>query len=176
MVGINEYTGNVGYPNLTGAVDDANAFEDFLKRRLAVPAKNIRSLRDEQATRDAIMDAFIFLRDTETTPGQAAQMIFYYAGHGAQDDIPREWKDWITPTGRIEMLCPSDIGATKLVNRDGKIEEEVVPRIPDRTISALLNQIAQKKGEHIVSVGCILSITLINIDSPCCSDNHSRLL
>lgn len=147
VVGINRYTGDAGYPDLTGAVDDANAFEQFLLRRLQVPKGNIRSLRDGEASREGIIQAFFFLRDTKTPAGKDCQIIFYYAGHGAQEDIPKEWKDWKTPTGRIEMLCPSDIGTRKP-------GEETVPGIPDRTISALLNQISQKKGDHIVSAMC----------------------
>lgn len=119
-----------------------------------MPKKNICSLRNEQASRDGILNAFSFLRDTDITPQTECEIIIYYAGHGAQEETPEEWKDWYTPTGRIEMLCPSDIGARKTFASKGVCVEEVVPGIPDRTISALLNQISEKKGNHIVRGPC----------------------
>ncbi|KJA14574.1 hypothetical protein HYPSUDRAFT_195003 [Hypholoma sublateritium FD-334 SS-4] len=152
VIGINKYTGSADYTDLTGAVDDANSVEHFLTSRLQVPKKNICSLRDEQASRDGIMRAFFFLRDTDIAPRTDCEIIIYYAGHGAQEDTPEEWKDWYTPTGRIEMLCPSDIGARKTFAKNGVCVDEVVPGIPDRTISALLNQISERKGNHITVI------------------------
>lgn len=126
---------------------DADAFEGYLKTHLNVPAENIRSLRDEHASRKAIISAFLWVRDHPAYKKDEAAVIIYFAGHGAQTDTHPEWADsnWITAAGEIGMLCPSDIGA--LADR----ERGVVGGITDRTISALLNQIADQKGNNIVS-------------------------
>ncbi|KAF9474960.1 hypothetical protein BDN70DRAFT_884284 [Pholiota conissans] len=146
VIGINRYTGNVfEYNNLTGAVGDADAFERFLTTRLQVPRENIRSLRDEEASRDGILHGFYFLRDNQKYKKNEAEIIIYYAGHGAQESIPVDWTGWYTPTGRIEMLCPSDIGTQKTDAKSGKF---TVVGIPDRTISSLLNQISSRQGNH----------------------------
>ncbi|KAF9527415.1 caspase domain-containing protein [Crepidotus variabilis] len=160
VVGINEYP-QTRYPSLRGAVRDADAFEDYLMHHLNVPASNITSLRNGQATRRGILAGFeSLLNDRKYARGECAVVIFY-AGHGAQTNIPEEWGNWSTATGRIEQLCPCDIG-TKAQTDKG--EEEEVDGIPDRTISALLNKIAKAKGSNI---------TLI-LDC-CCSAGINRL-
>ena len=145
VIGINEYT---SLPCLRGAVADAIAFENFLKDDLKVPPANITSLRNEQASRESIISELISLRDKSPYSKDEAAIIIFYAGHGAHTKIPKKWEleGWNTSNGRVEMLCPSDIGC--LVNG----EESVIEGIPDRTISVVLNQIAKSKGNNIVSV------------------------
>ncbi|KAF8873800.1 hypothetical protein CPB84DRAFT_1817961 [Gymnopilus junonius] len=151
VVGINDYASQ-DYENLNGAVGDADAFEAFLKFRLQVPESNILSLRDEAASRDAIISSFGWFRDDPRYRRNEVAMVFYYAGHGAQSQKPDEWDDWVTPTGNIEMLCPSDIGV--LINPNNpqvdQEEAEVVQGIPDRTISVLLNEVSNVKGNNII--------------------------
>ena len=119
-----------------------------MKNSLNVPAANITNLRDEQASRASILSAFDSLRDNPTYKKDEAAIIIFYAGHGAYTPVPEEWerKGYITGNGRIEMLCPSDIGCP--VNG----EESVIEGIPDRKISVLLNQISNAKGNNIVSM------------------------
>ena len=147
VIGINRYTSPT-VPCLRSAVADADAFENFLKDCLNVPDANIINLRDEQASRASILSAFISLEDNVKYYKDEAAIIIFYAGHGAQTKIPKKWEleGWNTSNGRVEMLCPSDIGCP--VN--GK--ESVIEGIPDRTISVVLNQIAKSKGNNIVSV------------------------
>ena len=49
------------------------------------------------------------------------------------------------------MLCPSDIGCPITTTNDEECED-VIPGIPDRTISVLLNHISDVKGNNIVSM------------------------
>jgi hypothetical protein len=149
IIGINHYESRE-YDNLAGAVADANAFEEFLTQQLKVPQTNIRSLRNEQASRKAIIDAFYWLRDNVTYKKNEPAIIFYFAGHGAQTSKPRGWEDWVTTTGQIEMLCSSDIGMPVTSCSPGDEPEEVVQGIPDRTISMLLNHISDIKGNNLV--------------------------
>ncbi|KDR77353.1 hypothetical protein GALMADRAFT_66422 [Galerina marginata CBS 339.88] len=155
VIGINEYSGP-DYDNLSGAAGDADAFEAFLTGRMDVPKDNIRSLRDQQATREEIIKSFLWLQDNNKYKKNEAAMIFYFAGHGAQTEKPDEWDDWVTTTGNIEMLCPSDIGMpTSTVtecNGNGDRDHKTVPGIPDRTISLLLNHISDCKGNNITVI------------------------
>lgn len=164
VIGINKYTLQTE-SCLEGAVLDADAVEDFLKRYLNVPDTNIISLRDEQASRASILLAFSSLRDDVKYKKDEAAIIIYFAGHGAQVDKPEEWQDWDTSSGRIEMLCPSDMGC---YNQEGV----VIPGIPDRTIAVLLNHISDVKGNNIVSLFLILQeLNLIAVE-----DSHFGLL
>lgn len=152
IIGINRYISDE-YPDLTGATHDADAFGNYLQNRLKVPPQNIYSLRDEQASRKGIISSFTWLRDNPAYQRDESAIIFYFAGHGGQTQKPAEWDDWITPTGNIEMLCPSDIGT--LTGNNGvytqPAQKAIVTGIPDRTISVLLSQIADAKGNNIVS-------------------------
>lgn len=105
-------------------------------------------MRDEQASRAAILSAFVSLKDNAKYQKDEAAIIIYYAGHGAQTDKPKNWQDWVTGSEHIEMLCPSDIGCTTSVNG----EDVIIQGIPDRTISVLLNHISDVKGNNIVSM------------------------
>ena len=152
VIGINKYTSPKGdFSCLQGAVADADAFEDYLRQYLNVPDKNITSLRDEQASRASILSSFISLRDDIKYQKDEAAIIIYFAGHGAQIEKPEEWQDWATSGEHIEMLCSSDIGCPIGAVNDEECED-VVPGIPDRTISVLLNDISDIKGNNIVSM------------------------
>ena len=107
-------------------------------------------MRDEKASRMEILSSFVRLKYNEDYKKNEAAIIIYYAGHGAQTNKPEGWQDWKTSSGCIEVLCPSDIGrpTTKWVN--GRKHQDVIRGIPDRTISALLNQISDTKGNNIV--------------------------
>ena len=149
VIGINKYASPT-QPCLQGAVKDADTFENFLKGRLSVPDSNIINLRDEEASRASILSAFVSLRDNTKYKKNEAAIIIYYAGHGARINKPEEWQDWPTSDQHIELLCPSDI-CCPIISANGEESEEVVPGIPDRTISVLLNQISDVKGNNIVS-------------------------
>jgi hypothetical protein len=134
VIGIDEYT---TAPLLTGAVADANEVQRYLEHDLKVPSYQIRNLRNEEATRDAIIQAF---RALQTRPGikRGDPILIYYAGHGAEANAPPGW-DAGGP--KIQTILPQNY-CTEAGN-------EVYP-IPDRTVGALLNSIAEEKGDNIV--------------------------
>ncbi|CAA7268645.1 unnamed protein product [Cyclocybe aegerita] len=129
------------YTNLNGAVADANHFESYL-RGLGTTIIDIISLRN--ASRWDILNGFRSLQNNYPNWKEDAAIIVFYAGHGARTAKPKEWVDWETSTGEVEMLCPSDIGML-----DGP---SVVEGIYDRTISALLNQLAAAMGPNITLI------------------------
>lgn len=120
--------------------------------RLKALPKNIISLRDAahrkgdqgEATRHGILKAFEDLEKmTEATADPC--IIIFYAGHGAHIERPQGWEPYTTDRDLIELLCPSDMGSA---TADGR----VVEGIPDRKICDLLNSLADKRGNNIVSL------------------------
>ncbi len=142
VIGIDEYE-FVEMQDLHGAVRDAQEFNSYLLNDRGVPEANIISLRNQEATRTAIIGAFRQLEDNpRITPGEVA-IIIYFAGHGAVAHKPFEWTDWETPDDIVEMLCPADIN-------HGLYREHRVEGIPDRTLSRLLLDLSKAKGNNIV--------------------------
>jgi len=132
-------------------VEDADKFEKFLLEKLEVPSSHIISLRDEKATRAAILEGFNTMRDdVKIIKGEDPAMIIYFAGHGARVAKPPAWNDWESNTGQIEMLCPSDIN-TMIVGEEEKIGRRV-DGIPDRTISVLLNLLSDVRGDNVTLI------------------------
>lgn len=137
-IGINDYT----YPTekwgkLKGAVPDANAMEEYLRKYLKVPSNQIINLRDKEATRENIIDAFHSLR-LNTGIRYHDPILIYYAGHGGEVNLGEEV---------IQFLVPVDYCAGK------------TSPIPDRAIAALINGIADAHGNNIVS--CQLQLTVL---------------
>ncbi|KZS96860.1 hypothetical protein SISNIDRAFT_534021 [Sistotremastrum niveocremeum HHB9708] len=143
IIGINQYQ-NV--KQLTGAVADSEAVENFLKDELSVPAKRIVTLRDSAATRDAIIRA---IQSLATNPDieKNDPIVIYYAGLGASVKKPTGWDDWISLDNKVELLCPYDLGAPP-----DAVEYDPQLGIPDRTIAALLTKISAEKGDNITVV------------------------
>ncbi|KAK0484890.1 caspase domain-containing protein [Armillaria novae-zelandiae] len=145
-IGINTYKSETfRSEDLQGAVNDANKFDEYLCTDLGTPKENIISLRNEEATRSAIINGFRSLERNPNIVKDMAAVIIYYAGHGAVAQKPVEWKDWETPDDTIEMLCPFDIGS-----QDDN--DMVVDGIPDRTISQLLLDLSTAKGNNITMI------------------------
>jgi hypothetical protein len=139
VVGINVYQRSPEYPILKAAVADADAIESFLLKRLKALPQNIISLRDGEATRQGILSAFSRLEENTAATVNPC-IIIYYAGHGAGGPSSDGWE---TDRHITEQLCPSDLGTV--------VDGQVVEGIPDRVICALLNSLAKKRGNNIVS-------------------------
>ena len=118
-------------------MNDADSVEEYLKEDLSVPPSHIRSLRDEAATRAAIIQGFMDLRsDEQIKPGDP--ILIFYAGHGAETDVNGGKGE---EGEKIQMIVPCDYSQ----GVDG------VDGIPDRTINALLEGLAREKGDNIVT-------------------------
>jgi len=121
----------------------------FLKTFVGVDENRIESLYDEQATRNNIIQKIRLLACCkDITPGDP--ILIFYAGHGGEADPPEGWPVG-GPTKRIQMLLPYDF-----VPRTTK--SEVGQGIPDITLSILLTQLAEAKGNNIVRVTMALFI------------------
>lgn len=105
------------------------------------------------ATRQRILDGFEELEKiTEGTSNP--RIIIFYAGHGGQVERPEEWEAYTTDYDKIEILCPSDIGAEQ---EDGG----VVEGIPDKLVGTLLARLARERGNNIVSLSSIHTIKIL---------------
>jgi hypothetical protein len=134
IIGINSYN-EVG--PLHGAVPDALSVKDYLENSLKVPTHQIHMLLDKSASRSAIIEAFKSFRGDRRI--QEGDPIFiYFAGHGGELLLPES-----EVGSKIQLLVPQDCCATP---------EKKIPAIPDRTIGSLIAQIAEKKGDNIVSL------------------------
>ncbi|PBK84033.1 hypothetical protein ARMGADRAFT_1088731 [Armillaria gallica] len=147
IIGINSYQ---CVPKLGGAVPDADRFATFLRAELGIPPDGIKNLRDEQATRSAVIGELTALKDNTQIVKDKTAIIIYYAGHGAKAEMPAhsDWIDWHTSDGNIELLCPVDTDMT-LRTTAGSAKVEA---IPDRTISCLLQDVSNAKGNNITLI------------------------
>lgn len=106
-------------------IADAKGFEEVLLATFSVPKENIQVLCGSSATRAEIVDAFARLRvDQRIRPGDA--IFIYYSGHSAVSD-------------RAAFILPYDF------------DERNVTGIPFRDIGRLVENIANAKGNNIVS-------------------------
>ncbi|KAI0319917.1 caspase domain-containing protein [Amylostereum chailletii] len=152
IVGIDKYAFG-GIPTLYGAVADAEAIANYVKTQLQVPEDHIIRLHDAGATRAAIINAFRFMageikhRDSipnafkfKAEPQKDDPILIYYAGHGSTALRPRSWT---MENEEIQLIVPYD--CTKENSRS-------VDAIPDRTLNALLQKLAEAKGDNITVI------------------------
>lgn len=146
IIGIDEYKSH-RINNLRGAAPDADAIADYLGHELHVPPHQIVNLRNEEATRSAIIRELRALRLRDSIR-QDDPILIFYAGHGATAPAPPGWD---TGSDKISLIVPYDCF---IPGEDG---QQAQP-IPDRTIGAILHELAEKtddagqaKGDNIVS-------------------------
>lgn len=149
VIGIDSYP---NLPTLAGAVADADATAGFLTDDMWVPLDHIINLRNGSATREAIINAIVRL-STDARIERGDPIIIYFAGYGVSVHAPAG-----TGAERIQAICPYDQG---MVKSDG----QVYP-IPDRTICALVNNLASKKGDNITLIFDACYSTLASSQRP----------
>src|SRR5271166_1041051 len=98
MVAIDNYP--AGIPSLRGCGNDIEAFAAYLADRVdkdkgAVLA--VKTLKDQDATRDAVITAF---RSHLGQAGADDVALFYYSGHGSQEQTPEEL--WALEPDRLD--------------------------------------------------------------------------
>jgi metacaspase-1 len=101
LVGINDYP----HQPLRGCINDVQDVFEFLQVDRGFVASEIRTLRDGQATRAAILHE---LRALAAVSVRGDTLVFYFCGHGAQ--LPT--RDPNEPDGLDEVLCPVDFDWT----------------------------------------------------------------
>ncbi|KAG9090737.1 hypothetical protein FRC06_000897 [Ceratobasidium sp. 370] len=141
IIGINAYQ---KLKPLTGAVADGTAMQEFLTTDLKVPPNHIINLRDSQATREGIVQAFRRIRD-DPRIHKGDPILIFYAGHGGLGTAPPEWKEKYG-YDEIQVIFPYDYSLAQPGSK------EPVNCIPDRTIGILLNELAVAKGDNVTVI------------------------
>ena len=148
VISINVYK-SPSIPNLSGCINDGKDLYDYLtKGPLAVPHQNILTLYNESASRDNILAAFRSHLIHNDRISQDDLIIVFYAGHGDSVEV----HGWNTDGRKVETICPYDLTAFSPDDITAPDIEPATPifAIPDRTINALMRQLAKAKGDNIV--------------------------
>ncbi|KDR85802.1 hypothetical protein GALMADRAFT_109268 [Galerina marginata CBS 339.88] len=140
IIGIDVYESD-DFPRLRGAVRDALAYKSYLTDHLVVREDQIKMLINKQASRLSILLALKSIKE-DSRIKEGDPIFIFYAGHGSEVEAPSNW-DSGSPKCKIQMLVPQDYSP---------VEGSEVPGIPDRTIGALLEDIAEVKGNNITVV------------------------
>jgi pimeloyl-ACP methyl ester carboxylesterase len=133
LIGIDEY---VNVSDLRGCVNDVEALQIFLLNQLNVPENQIRVLTNTEAKRANILQAFQeFLIDNADIK-KGDQLLFHYSGHGSRmlDTSGLE------ADGYNETLVPHDARSPGVYD------------ISDKTLAALLDRLAETKGDNITVI------------------------
>lgn len=141
LIGINKYV----YPwwELQGCVNDVELMRSLLQESFGFPPENITLLRDEEATREAILAEFEAL--VEAT-GSDDVVVIHYAGHGSQ----MKDREGDEPDGMDETILPHDTGRAPDENRD----------ITDDEIHEVLLQLGEKTPYITLVFDCCHSGTI----------------
>ncbi|PVG04721.1 hypothetical protein CPB86DRAFT_13179 [Serendipita vermifera] len=139
LIGIDKYQSD-RWQELQGGIADAKAMQGYLEKDLAIPSCRIRTLHGEEATRGAIVNELRYLKDNPSIkPGDS--ILIFYAGHGDATAAPEGWGQL---GEEIQLLVPYD--------GDTEQNGEKIYGIPDRTICALLEDVARVKGDDITVI------------------------
>jgi hypothetical protein len=113
------------WPNLHGAVNDADAMQAVLRARYGFRADHIRVLRNEEATRARILHETRAWLVQAAAPGDVS--VFFYAGHGSQVRNSRSTE----LDGMDETIVPTDANLGH-------------PDIRDKELRVLFNEAVDK--------------------------------
>ena len=110
IIGIDKYQ-NV--QNLNYAVKDAESIQDILVNTFDFPEGNVTLLKNEDATKQNIIQAF---SDITTKAEESDRVLIYFAGHGDTDDLPDGGEmGYLLPVdGNDENLYVSSIAMDEL--------------------------------------------------------------
>jgi hypothetical protein len=108
VVGISQYE---HVPKLSWAHQDAQMFKDYLEGSLRIPSDNITLLQDGRAKASEVKSAVEIAINKARKLGKQGTFIFFFSGHGFQDNIPSTER--------------SHTGSTFLVLHDGKLNSPV---------------------------------------------------
>ena len=130
LVGIDAYPTPI--PPLQGCVNDIKSFQEYLSGRVNQDGYqlHVRTLLDGDATRQGVIDGF---RQHLAQAGSEDVAIFYYAGHGAQENTPPEF--WTVEPDRLDetLVCydSRSPGGWDLADKElGKLIAEVAKKDP----------------------------------------------
>ena len=138
LVGIDAYTHPI--PPLQGCVNDIRAISEYLQGRVtqADYQLHLRTLYDADATRQGIIDGF---REHLSQATSEDIVLFYYAGHGSQEQAPPEFWD-IEPDRLNETIVCYD--SRQFRGWD----------LADKELGKLISEVAQNNSHTLIIMDC----------------------
>lgn len=128
LVAIADYAGS--RRPLPGPLEMLGELKRTLVEREGFPAANVVTLKDAQATHDAIVQAIESNLIARCRPDDVA--VFWFAGHGGQiQDVDGDEED-----GLDECLCPYDVDEQPLIDDE---LAELFGRVPTTNLTVLLD-------------------------------------
>jgi uncharacterized caspase-like protein len=137
LIGIDNYP---NLPKLKAAVADVNCMNGFLANTLGVPNAHIRTLKNAEATCQNIISGISDFTAADNGIREGDRILIYFAGHGSTLPIPSNWS---AVHSEIQCLVAYDAHYEA-----GSFVEGV---LPDITLASLLQDLADAKGNNIVS-------------------------
>ncbi|TDE90412.1 caspase family protein [Occultella glacieicola] len=134
LVGIDDYVAITG---LAGCGHDVAAAEQLLRVRAdsSGAALEVRTLRDAEATREALIAAFV---EHLGRTGADDVAVFWFSGHGSQEQAPEStW--YAEPDRLVETLVPHDSRTPGVFD------------LADKELAQLLG-LAAARGGHVLAV------------------------
>ena len=118
IIGISKYDGlnpNQSYLNLNYAASDAEAIQNLLISQFDFPAKNTILLKNEEATKQNILQSF---SDIIKKAKSKDRVLIYFAMQGMTEDLPNggELGYLIPIDGELDDLYMTSLGMTELKN------------------------------------------------------------
>lgn len=138
LIGIDKYPSPV--PPLKGCVNDITVVEEYLHERISHEEflLNLLTLKNKEATRQSIIDGF---RQHLCSAQSNDVALFYFSGHGSQEDAPPEF--W--------YLEPDRLNET-LVCWDSR--NKGIWDLADKEIAKLIAEVAQKNPHIVIVLDC----------------------
>lgn len=140
LVGINQYSPTSSVPHLQGCTNDVKAMQAYLEGRVAKDANqlHLKVLLNQQATRQAVIDGF---RNHLCQAGPDDVALFFYAGHGAQENAPEEF--WHLEPDRLDetLVCYDS-------RTDGSWD------LADKELAKLIAEVAARNPHIVVILDC----------------------
>ena len=138
LMGIDQYPSPI--PSLRGCVNDIEAVESYFQGRVTQDdcRLQVRTLKNEEATRQAVIDGF---RQHLAKATQDDIALFYYSGHGSQEQAPPEF--WHLEPDRLDetIVCYDSRNA-------GGWD------LADKELAKLLEEVSQSNPHVIVVMDC----------------------
>jgi len=141
LIGINEYDPASEVSSLDGCVNDVKAMEKFLKTHYkdSIPARGIKKLFNEKATRENVIKAFQSQLIKKAKPGDT--VLLYYAGHGSFNESSAVFKKFDGKEQDETFVC-----------YDSRLEGHY--DLADKEIAALLSRIDKEVDIVVIADSC----------------------
>jgi len=136
VIGIGSYANLPEKMFLEGPKNDVPLIEKMLKEKLGYPADSIRVLRDQDASRAAILASIDEWLVKGTAPGD--RVYFYFSGHGLQvKDLNGDEEDGLDEALSTYDIVAGDSDWTNVI-LDDEIDE-MLAKLKDRAVSLVID-------------------------------------